>query len=180
MARLFIAALLVLFLPELEAEAAPDIHANGGAWSSGYAAPQRVQGRRSAVRHAPRTKMARHSIKRTRTHLARSAGVQIVVAHPPGCPRRAFCGCGTALFVFGHHVRELWLASNWLRFPRAAPAPGMVAARPGHVMAIMQAHGDGTATVYDPNSGRHLTRIHRRSLAGFRVVNPRVRTAGAG
>lgn len=95
-----------------------------------------------------------------------------IVAHPTGCPARAFCGCGVAVHVFGRPIRDLWLARNWFSFPRATAAAGMVAVRHHHVMAILSAHGDGTATVYDPNSGRHLTRIHRRSLAGYTVVNP--------
>lgn len=96
-----------------------------------------------------------------------------IVGHPGGCPTRAFCGCGTALHIFGRHVRDLWLARNWFRFPRAAPAPGMVAVRRHHVFAIVEVHDDGTVTAYDPNSGGRKTRLHRRSLAGFVVVNPR-------
>ena len=97
-----------------------------------------------------------------------------IVSHPSGCPGRAFCGCGVALRVFGHHVRDLWLARNWFRFPRSAPAAGNVAIfrGGGHVAYIEQVHGDGTATLYDPNSGGHQTRVHRRSLAGAVIVNP--------
>lgn len=108
---------------------------------------------------------------RERSHYA-SADVQIM-AHPAGCPSRAFCGCGVSVHVFGKPVRELWLAANWFAFPRGAAGPGMVAVRRHHVMAILTAHGDGSATVYDPNSGSGLTRIHRRSLAGYVVVDPR-------
>ena len=74
--------------------------------------------------------------------------------------------------VFGHPVRELFLAANWLRFPAASPAPGMAAARHGHVFIIEQVNGDGTVEAYDPNSGGHQTRIHTVSLSGYRVVNP--------
>lgn len=97
-----------------------------------------------------------------------------IVAHPEGCPSRAFCGCGVSLHVFGKAVREggLAIAAEWLRFPRAEPAPGMVAARPGHVFAIMENLGGGRVLAYDPNSGGHRTRIHVRSLAGYTVVNP--------
>lgn len=95
-----------------------------------------------------------------------------VLPHPAGCPRRAFCGCGAAVEVFGKPVRSLWLAANWLRFPRAAPAPGMVAARRGHVFVIRQVLGGGKVLAYDANSGGHKTRLHVRSLAGFVVVNP--------
>ncbi len=97
-----------------------------------------------------------------------------IVSHPAGCPRRAFCGCGVSVKVFGRPIRDLFLAANWLRkFPRTSPSAGMVAARQGHVMYIISYNGDGTALVYDPNSGQHKTRIHTRSLAGYRVVDPR-------
>lgn len=95
-----------------------------------------------------------------------------IVNHPAGCPRRAFCGCGVSIKVFGHPVKNLFLASNWFKFPRAQAAPGMVAVRHGHVMYIMAMDANGNATVYDPNSGQHRTRIWTRSLAGYTVVNP--------
>lgn len=96
-----------------------------------------------------------------------------VVAHPSGCPGRAFCGCGAAVRVFGTPRRDLWLAANWLRFPRAAPAPGMVAARRGHVFVLEQHLGGNTWLAYDANSGGRATRIHPRSIAGYAIVNPR-------
>jgi hypothetical protein len=100
-----------------------------------------------------------------------------VVAHPAGCPHVAFCGCGVARYIFGRidgAMRPLWLARNWLRFPRAAPAPGMVAVHRGghHVLAIVDYLGDGRALAYDPNSGGHLTRRHVVSLRGYVVVDP--------
>lgn len=109
-----------------------------------------------------------HHNRQQRQH----SGSQIV-SHPAGCPRRRFCGCGVSVKVFGHPVRSLYLAANWVhRFARATPAPGMVAARSGHVFYIEQTYGDGTVLAYDPNSGGHATRIHRRSLKGFHVVDP--------
>lgn len=72
-------------------------------------------------------------------------------------------------------MRDLWLAANWLRFPRAEPAPGMAAVRAHHVMVIRRYLGNGLALVFDANSGRHLTRVHVRSLGGYRIVNPRGR-----
>lgn len=100
----------------------------------------------------------------------RSSGT--VVSHPPGCPSRAFCGCGAAVRVFGRPIRSLWLAANWLKFPRTSPAPGMVAARRGHVF-VLEAHlGGNTWRVYDANSGGRKTRIHARSIAGYSIVNP--------
>jgi hypothetical protein len=74
--------------------------------------------------------------------------------------------------VFGRVVPELNLAANWLRFPRTAPAPGMVAARRGHVFVLEQHVGGDLWMAYDANSGGHATRIHARSLRGYTVVNP--------
>src|SRR5882757_3411246 len=100
------------------------------------------------------------------------AGAQMVSGRPSGCPH-SFCGCGAALRVFGRIVPELNLAANWLRFPRTSPAPGMVAARRGHVFVLEQHLGGDTWMAYDANSGGHATRIHARSLHGYTVVNPR-------
>jgi hypothetical protein len=96
---------------------------------------------------------------------------QTVGGRPAGCPR-SFCGCGASIRVFGRIVPGLNLASNWLRFPRTAPAPGMVAARRGHVF-VLERHVEGdTWMAYDANSGGRATRIHARSLRGYTVVNP--------
>jgi hypothetical protein len=95
-----------------------------------------------------------------------------IVPHPSGCPTVQFCGCGVSVKVFGHPVRDLYLASAWRRFPRAAAGPGMVAVWRGHVAYIVSVEGGGQAVLYDPNSGQHLTRVHRGSLAGATIVNP--------
>lgn len=102
-------------------------------------------------------------------------GADRVVAHPAGCPWRAFCGCGASVERFGRSIRSLWRAANWLRFPRAEPAPGRAAVRPdGHHIVILRRHIHGsTWLVYDANSGRHRTRIHPRSIAGWTIVDPR-------
>ena len=97
---------------------------------------------------------------------------QIVGGRPAGCPR-SFCGCGASIRVFGHIVPGLNLAANWLRFPRTSPAPGMVAARRGHVFVLEQHVEGDTWMAYDANSGGRTTRIHARSLRGYTVVNPR-------
>lgn len=94
-----------------------------------------------------------------------------IVSHPSGCPRTLFCGCGASVAVFGRPVRDLFLAANWFKFPRAYPAPGMVAVRRHHVMVLQQQTSHGWV-VYDANSGGHATRIHERSIAGYTVVNP--------
>lgn len=95
-----------------------------------------------------------------------------ILPHPDGCPRRLFCGCGASIEVFGRPIRHLFLAANWLKFPPAQPAAGMVAARRGHVMVIRQYLGNNKALVYDANSGGGRTRLHIRSLAGFSIRNP--------
>lgn len=98
--------------------------------------------------------------------------VSEVVAHPPGCPSRAFCGCGAAVRVFGSPVRSLWLAANWYRFPRAELAPGTVAVRRHHVFVVEQVLGGNMVMAYDANSGGHATRIHERSVEGYTIVRP--------
>lgn len=115
--------------------------------------------------------VSRGKTRHSRARVARDGATYL--PHPAGCPRRAFCGCGASIEVFGHIVRSLWLAANWLKFPRAPAGAGMAAARSGHVMVIRQVMAGGMALVYDANSGGGRTRLHVRSLAGFRIVNPR-------
>ena len=100
-----------------------------------------------------------------------------ILPHPAGCPSRAFCGCGAAVRVFGSPIRSLWLATNWLRFPRSAPAPGMVAVRRGHVFVLEHHVGGNVWQVWDANSGGRKTRRHARSIAGYIIVNPHGRAA---
>jgi hypothetical protein len=115
----------------------------------------------------------RHRVTALRESFASadSQGEQIVGGRPAGCPH-AFCGCGAAIHIFGHVVPELNLAANWLRFPRTAPAPGMVAARSGHVFVLEQLLGGDMWMAYDANSGGSATRIHARSVRGYTIVNP--------
>jgi hypothetical protein len=105
--------------------------------------------------------------------MTRGAARSARLAHPPGCPRRAFCGCGAAVRIFGRPVRALWLAANWLRFPRAAPAPGMAAVRRHHVFVLERYLSGNTWLAYDANVGRHATVMHPRSIAGYAIVDPR-------
>ena len=98
--------------------------------------------------------------------------VAILGSRPAGCPHR-FCGCALAIKIFGRIVPHLNLAANWLRFPRTAPAPGMVAARRGHVFKLLVHLRGHVWQVWDANSGRGRIRIHPRSIAGYVIVNPR-------
>lgn len=96
---------------------------------------------------------------------------QVIGGRPAGCPHR-FCGCGASLHLFGRIIPALNLAANWLRFPRAAPAPNMAAARRGHVMVLKRHLGGNVWLVHDSNSGGGKTRLHARSIAGFVIVDP--------
>jgi hypothetical protein len=98
-------------------------------------------------------------------------GERVVGGRPAGCPN-AFCGCEASLYKFGRIVPGLNLASNWRRFPRATPAPGMAAVRSGHVMILESQVAGNVWTVHDGNSGGHVTREHPRSLAGYTIVDP--------
>lgn len=106
--------------------------------------------------------------------LATVAAKADAIPHPPGCPRRAFCGCGLAVHVFGSPIRSLWPAANWLRFPRASPAPGTAAVHwRGHHVVGLESHVSGDVwLVYDANSGGGRTRLHARSIRGYTVVRP--------
>lgn len=96
---------------------------------------------------------------------------RVLNGRPAGCPH-AFCGCEASLYRFGRIIPYLNLASNWRRFPRAAPAQGMAAVRSGHVM-ILQQHVEGNIWyAHDGNSGGHVTREHAVSIAGYTIVDP--------
>jgi hypothetical protein len=130
--------------------------------------------RQRSSRYTERSQSLQHGNVASVRNAYASANVaddQIVGGRPAGCPR-AFCGCGASLHVFGRVVPELNLAANWLRFPRTSPAPGMVAARRGHVFVLEQSLGGDMWMAYDANSGGRATRIHARSLRGYTIVNP--------
>ena len=99
------------------------------------------------------------------------AVAEVLGGRPPGCPSR-FCGCGASLHLFGRIIPSFNLAANWLRFPRTAPAPKMVAARRGHVFVLEQHIKGNKWLVHDSNSGGRRTRLHARSIAGYAIVNP--------
>ena len=109
---------------------------------------------------------------RTRTATVVTADATVIGRRPEGCPHR-YCGCEASLYLFGEMREGLNLAYNWVRkFPRTAPAPGMAAARSGHVMVLIS-HANGDEwLVHDGNSGGGLTRQHVRSIRGYTVVDP--------
>lgn len=84
-----------------------------------------------------------------------------------------YCGCEASRYVFGRARPELFLAYNWIRyFPRTEPAPGMAAARSGHVMVLIRHVRGLNWLVHDGNSGGGLTRRWVRSIRGYVTVNP--------
>lgn len=101
----------------------------------------------------------------------RSAEARLL-PHPAGCPKTRFCGCGASVDVFGRAVRALWPSVAWFKFPRAQPAPNMVAVRRGHVFVLKRHIRGPVWLAADYNSGGHKSRLHPRSIAGFVVVNP--------
>lgn len=110
-------------------------------------------------------------VRRGVAAISARAASTVLGGRPSGCPAR-FCGCGASLHLFGRIIPSLNLAANWLRFPRAVPAPNMVAARRGHVF-VLKGHVAGSVwIVHDSNSGGRLTRLHARSIAGYAIVNP--------
>lgn len=130
-------------------------------------------------RHGPQTGVANLGSKtslqsrvRPRASRINETAPEIIAGRPAGCPRR-FCGCALALKLFGKIVPRLNLASNWKSFPRAAAAPGMIAARGGHVLELLAPVSGNVWSVWDPNSGGGRTRVHQRSIAGYTIHNPR-------
>ena len=123
--------------------------------------------------------ITRETYERSNRGTVRYHASQVIGGRPAGCPTR-FCGCGLSLEIFGKIRPELNLAWNWVKyFPRTSPAPGMAAARRGHVMGLLSHVSGYDWLVYDANSGGGLTRRHVRSIRGYVVVNPHVnRMAG--
>lgn len=94
--------------------------------------------------------------------------------HPKGCKATNFCGCGTAVEIFGAPIRALWVAANWFQFPEAKkPAPGMVAVKRGHVFKIEKVLGPNRVLARNHNSKDHKSYLQEMNLAGYSVRNPR-------
>lgn len=173
MVRIFalVAALLALVILA-PASATPAFHPN-------YATPQVIQQWRPVARTVRQHRVIRH---RAYNHAARwhhaqrpSYGRQDVIGgRPRGCPYE-YCGCSASLFLFHRIIGALNLAANWLRFPHAAPAPGMAAVAPSHHhVVVLEHHVRGSIWfVHDGNNGHHLTRDHPRNIAGWTIVDPR-------
>lgn len=118
----------------------------------------------------PTAQIVTHVSKRVASHRGRE---ETLLPHPAGCPRIAFCACGASVEIFGHSIRSLWPAAAWLRFPRTAPAPGMVAVRTHHLFVLRSLIGGSIWLAADYNSGGHRSRLHAQSIRGYSIVDPR-------
>lgn len=93
------------------------------------------------------------------SRLTRISYQRVSGGRPAGCPA-LWCGCGLALKLFGRHVRELWPARAWLKFPRVSgPAPGSIAVlsrgrRGGHVGIVRGTDANGNPIIYSGNHNR--------------------------
>lgn len=104
---------------------------------------------------------------------ANAAKAETFLPHPAGCPAKRFCGCGASVEIFGKPIRSLWPSTAWFKFPRSAPGYNKVAVRRGHVF-VLKRHLQGNVWLAaDFNSGRNRSRLHARSIAGYRIVDPR-------
>ena len=77
------------------------------------------------------------------------------------------CGCWASIHFFGHSVRDLWLARNWLQFPRTSAAAGTAAIWPNrhHVAPVVGV--EGNSVIVADSWGTHAVR-----LAGLTFVRP--------
>lgn len=86
----------------------------------------------------------------------------------------AFCGCALSIKLFGKIKPDLNLAVNWVRFfPKTSPAPGMVAAKRGHVLQLIAQVKSSKWRVWTANSCGRKICIQNLSIAGYTVVDPR-------
>src|SRR5262245_43362307 len=139
MKPLRLAAALAVILPIASTAYAKPKHQQQAALYQGYGTQQYESApriHRKYKKHYGKRPVYAHRSRYRHVRIGYSGGT--IVAHPAGCPRTRFCGCGVALRVFGKPVARggLALARNWLNFPSAAPAAGMVAARQHHVVYI--------------------------------------------
>jgi hypothetical protein len=150
--RIIALSLCAVFVGFVSTPATADIYDRHGAQAGFYLAAEPTHGVASRGRGA-------------------SASSQVIGGRPSGCPHR-FCGCALSIKLFGKIIPRLNLAANWKGFPSAAPAPGMVAARYGHVFQLQSHVSGSTWVVWDPNSGGGRIRVHARSIAGYTIHDP--------
>lgn len=135
-----------------------------------------------SYRHVSLGRSYRHCIRHChvlhRYHRRSYARSALALGDKPPCFWKAAsmggpCGCWAEwhfLHIADHVWRgiNMWLADDWLRFPRAIPAPGTAAVWPHrHVAPVIAGpHPDGTVTVKDSWA------THRVRMAGLVFVQP--------
>lgn len=85
---------------------------------------------------------------------------------PSGCPH-AWCGCWLSEHLFGRNIRELWKATNWLKFPRTTAHPGAVAVMRHHVGKVTGIDANGNPIIL---SGNHNHRVGTGVYPKSRVI----------
>jgi hypothetical protein len=127
-------------------------------------------------RHASYVHIRRHWSRHVRHYRSRrSAGLPgpCQVAASMGGP----CGCWAEYVLLGRldHVWRginMWLANDWLRFPRAEPSPGTAVVWPGrHVAPVVAVHNDRTGRAVAVTT-RESWGTRRVSLSGLVTVQP--------
>ena len=117
---------------------------------------------------APTSAFARHHHSRHHAIDANGNDSVTYLPHPAGCSylRIRFCGCG-ARNALGIDDRRYDVAGYWADHYRGSTP---VASWGYHVAIIRELYGDGTALLEDYNSGGHMSRLHRRSIAGAQIL----------
>jgi hypothetical protein len=89
---------------------------------------------------------------------------------PADCPG-AWCGCWLSKQIFGENRRDLWVAKNWLKFPRTAPQIGSVAVMSrrggGHVGVVVSFDERGNPIL---KSGNHNRRVATAVYPKSRII----------
>ena len=117
---------------------------------------------------APTSAFARHHHRAHASIDANGNDSVTYLPHPAECSylRTRFCGCG-ARNALGISDRRYDVAGYWAGH---YTGPTLVASWGYHVAIIRELYGDGTALLEDYNSGGHMSRLHRRSIAGAQIL----------
>lgn len=96
----------------------------------------------------------------------------VIGSRPAGCPAR-FCGCALSLKLFGKIIPKFNLSTNWKALPATSAAPGMVAAKRGHVLQLVSHVRGNRWKVWTANScGRRICIQERNITSAYTFHNP--------
>ena len=114
----------------------------------------------------------------TKSKQNRHKGEYVIAVHageegsgrPVDCPR-AWCGCWLSKQIFGENHRNLWVAKNWLKFPRTTPRVGSIAVMSrrggGHVGVVVDFDEEGNPIL---KSGNHNQRVATAVYPKSRII----------